>query len=98
MIPGSSAKQKILPEKLRALLWFLIAGFVLTTPVNVAAQSGLGLIIQSNWFGDPYLVTNSPGSALSQYRVCLVMNPALVTNQDYQDKVSALAAKISDQQ
>jgi hypothetical protein len=98
MIPGSSAKRKVLPEKLRALLWCLIAGFVLTTPPNVAAQTGLGLIIQSNWFGDPYLVTNSPASALSPYRVCLVMNPALVTNQDYQDKVSALAAKISHQQ
>jgi hypothetical protein len=94
MIPGPSAKRKVLPEKLRALLWCLIAGFVLTTPPNAAAQSGLGLIIQSNWFGDPYLVTNSPASALSPYRVCLVMNPALVTNQDYQEKVIVLAAQI----
>jgi hypothetical protein len=98
MIPGPSAKRKVLPGKLQALLWFFIAGFVWTTPLNVAAQSGLGLIIQSNWFGDPYLVTNSPDSALSPYRVCLVMNPALVTNQDYQEKVSALVIKVSDQQ
>jgi len=98
MIPGSSAKPRVLPGKLQALLWFLIAGLAWATTPDTAAQSGLGLFLRSDWFGDPYLVTNSPGSALSQYRVFLVMNPALATNRDYQDKVSTLAAKISDQQ
>jgi hypothetical protein len=82
---------------LRLVFLFLVAGFSWTTTLNAAAQTGPGLIIRSDWFGDPYLVTNSTGGDLSQHHVCLVMNPALATNQDYQAKISALAAIISDQ-
>lgn len=72
--------------------------FIFGVVMNCAAQSGLGLITRADWFGDPYLVTNQPGNALSAFRVCLVINPALITNQDYQAKVSTLAAtKVADQ-
>ena len=43
-------------------------------------------------------MTNAPGSVLSPHRVCLVMNPALATNQNYLDKVTALVANFPDQQ
>ena len=38
------------------------------------------------------------GSTLSPYRVCVVMNPALATNRDYMDKVTALVTNFPDQQ
>ena len=83
---------------LRLVFSFLIAGFVWATTVNAVEQTGPGLITRADWFGDPYLVTNSTGGALSPHHVCLVMNPALATNQDYQAKMSALAATVSAQQ
>ena len=77
---------------LRVLWLFLFAGLVWAATTSCAAESSLGFIPRSDWFGDPYLVTNPPGNALSPFSVSLVMNPTLVTNPDYQAKVTALAS------
>jgi hypothetical protein len=92
--PGA---RRFFPKKLPLVLLSLLAGFVWATQANAAAQTGPGLITRSDWLGDPYLVTNPPGSALYPYRVCLVMNPAQAVNPDYQAKMNALVATVSDQ-
>lgn len=84
--------RRIFSEIRRLALFLLIASPALALPPNAVAESELGLVTRSDWFGDPYLLTNPPGSALSPYRVVLVMNPALVTNLEYQAKVAALSA------
>ncbi|HEX9046172.1 MAG TPA: hypothetical protein VF988_04035, partial [Verrucomicrobiae bacterium] len=80
----------IFPPTFRCLLVLIV--LMAMGAFRCVAEDGLGFISRPDWFGDPYLVTNPPGSALSPVEVCIVMNPALTTNAAYQAKVAALSA------
>jgi len=74
------------------------AAWWLGTMLLVAAPAGLGFIPRADWFGDPYLLTNPPGNALSPFRISVVLNPEQTTNADYQAKINALVASVSPEQ
>jgi hypothetical protein len=79
-----------------SLKCFVIVFFLCELQPLASAQSDLQLLTRTDWFGSPYLVTNPPASAMTHFKplqgVYLVMNPALVTNQAYQNKVTALVS------
>ena len=77
------------------LLLFFGAVLLFWTMLLSAAPAGLGFIPRADWLGDPYMLTNPPGNALSPFRVSLVLNPELTTNLVYQAKVNTLVAAMA---
>ena len=71
---------------------------VFWTMLLAAAPAGLGFIPRADWFGDPYLLTNPPGNALTPFRISVALNPELTTNLDYKAKVNALVAAVDPDQ
>lgn len=94
MIPQWFARQGVWKDKLGFFYWVGCVFWVMTLVAqsNPGGDSNIGFVARPDWMGDPYLMTNPPNSALSAFRVSLVMNPTLMTNPAYQAKVTALAA------
>jgi len=97
---GLPCERRIFSKMLRGWFFCFCFGVAwwLGTMLLAAAPAGLGFIPRADWFGDPYLLTNPPGNALSPFRISVVLNPELTTNLDYQGKVNALVASVAPDQ